>query len=412
MLRRALVALVLLLWASRSTPAVAAPATPEPAAGPTAVLAGRGAEAQRAVLEEMARRRGPLVSPPVVATPPDAAAAVNATAVLRDRARRAAAEIRKAYYAGQAAAGVARSDAALGELADDLVLAGAFTELGEVLLWRAVVLVRAGRGADGRAQVARLIDLGVGLPKAGLLPPEVARVLEDGRRAAESRAVRRLRIETVPAGAEVVVNGRPVGKAPVDERLPAGEHDLVLTHPGFVRTVRRVDVSVGKSAELRTEIVLSPLAGLALAAALPAWVAAAPSLREPSLISAWARASGAKQVLVAERDGERLVVWRTDEKATRLAAVEVPLGGDAERDRAAILAVESMLFGNGAPPATATASAASAVTAAGKDAAPSAEKPVWKRWWLWTIVGVVVAGGVATGAALGATRTSGFRFSF
>lgn len=34
--------------------------------------------------------------------------------------------------------------------------------------------------------------------------------------------------------------------------------------------------------------------------------------------------------------------------------------------------------------------------------APVASKPpVYKRWWLWTIVGVVVAGGVAAGAVLG-----------
>jgi tetratricopeptide (TPR) repeat protein len=34
------------------------------------------------------------------------------------------------------------------------------------------------------------------------------------------------------------------------------------------------------------------------------------------------------------------------------------------------------------------------------------ETPIYKRWWLWTIVGVVVAGGVITAAVL-ATRSNG-----
>jgi tetratricopeptide (TPR) repeat protein len=40
--------------------------------------------------------------------------------------------------------------------------------------------------------------------------------------------------------------------------------------------------------------------------------------------------------------------------------------------------------------------------------APSAEKraPIYKRWWLWTAVGVVVAGGVVTAAVLATRPTS------
>ena len=37
--------------------------------------------------------------------------------------------------------------------------------------------------------------------------------------------------------------------------------------------------------------------------------------------------------------------------------------------------------------------------------AHSADKPVYKRWWLWTTVGVVVAAGVGVGLGLALTRT-------
>ena len=36
-----------------------------------------------------------------------------------------------------------------------------------------------------------------------------------------------------------------------------------------------------------------------------------------------------------------------------------------------------------------------------KAAPKRVETPIYKKWWLWTIVGVVVAGGVATGVVLG-----------
>lgn len=35
------------------------------------------------------------------------------------------------------------------------------------------------------------------------------------------------------------------------------------------------------------------------------------------------------------------------------------------------------------------------------DKAPSASTPLYKRWWLWTSIGAVVAGGVAAGLILG-----------
>jgi tetratricopeptide (TPR) repeat protein len=38
-------------------------------------------------------------------------------------------------------------------------------------------------------------------------------------------------------------------------------------------------------------------------------------------------------------------------------------------------------------------------------ARPPAKPPIYKRWWLWTIVGAVVVAGVAVGAGVGATQS-------
>jgi tetratricopeptide (TPR) repeat protein len=57
-----------------------------------------------------------------------------------------------------------------------------------------------------------------------------------------------------------------------------------------------------------------------------------------------------------------------------------------------------------APPSTAEPATALSV---GKQAEPpaAARKPVYKRWWLWTIVGVVAAG-AAVGAAIAITQSA------
>jgi hypothetical protein len=39
------------------------------------------------------------------------------------------------------------------------------------------------------------------------------------------------------------------------------------------------------------------------------------------------------------------------------------------------------------------------------DAPASAHTPVYKKWWLWTTIGVVVAGGIATGLVLGLRKS-------
>ncbi len=72
------------------------------------------------------------------------------------------------------------------------------------------------------------------------------------------------------------------------------------------------------------------------------------------------------------------------------------------------------------PPSSAAAATPNAAsTTASPAAAPStpaltlstaptrADKPAYKKWWVWTLVGVAVAGGAAAGIAVGLTRNNG-----
>src|SRR5262249_35114559 len=53
-----------------------------------------------------------------------------------------------------------------------------------------------------------------------------------------------------------------------------------------------------------------------------------------------------------------------------------------------------------APPPSAASESAATTAPPVQPAEPAERRPVYKRWWLWTTVGIVVAGGVVTAAVL------------
>jgi len=63
-----------------------------------------------------------------------------------------------------------------------------------------------------------------------------------------------VRVESVPAKAMIMVDGRPVDYAPADLQLPAGKHIIELNHPDFLPWRMEVSVSPQEST-----IVTAPL---------------------------------------------------------------------------------------------------------------------------------------------------------
>ena len=67
-------------------------------------------------------------------------------------------------------------------------------------------------------------------------------------------------VQSTPPGAEVLVDGEPAGTAPLELRLAAGEHSIVLRLSGHADEERRVVVEVGSKAALDAELAsLAPV---------------------------------------------------------------------------------------------------------------------------------------------------------
>jgi hypothetical protein len=129
-----------------------------------------------------------------------------------------------------------------------------------------------------------------------------------------------------PPGADVLFNGRPVGKLPTTGRLRVEVGPLTVTvrARGFVETTRTVEVK--RAAQLRERV--------ALAAEPP------PSETAPSRLA--------------------LAAPPPDQSETTTALVSQPGAFDGE----------------------------------------AAGRPIYARWWFWTAIAVVAAGGVAAAVLL------------
>lgn len=94
-----------------------------------------------------------------------------------------------------------------------------------------------------------------GLTEAQQVARSLATSLQDAMAGAGKVAV-----ESTPAGAEVLVDGEPAGTAPVELRLSAGEHTIVLRLPGHVDEEHHVVVALGETAALAIELDAVPVA--------------------------------------------------------------------------------------------------------------------------------------------------------
>jgi len=184
-----------------------------------------------------------------------------AAAVRRARGDRASAEVRRlddglalAPRATVAAAARPRL-AAPGRRRARLVAGGAAVAVGGLAI--AVWLAARPRGGGGEvrpaaapaAAPAPAVDAGESIAAA---PPDAAAVTPDvapPRRHAP-RAEGRLKVNVLP-WAKVTVDGRAVGTTPVDVKVGAGDHQVVLFNPGSKRRAEhRVKVEPGGTAEI------------------------------------------------------------------------------------------------------------------------------------------------------------------
>jgi hypothetical protein len=71
-----------------------------------------------------------------------------------------------------------------------------------------------------------------------------------------------LSVRTRTLGAEVLVDGRPIGQTPLSASVtvPAGEHVVELRRPGYVSSRREIQVGEGATGELSLDLAVDPAA--------------------------------------------------------------------------------------------------------------------------------------------------------
>jgi hypothetical protein len=71
-----------------------------------------------------------------------------------------------------------------------------------------------------------------------------------------------LAVRTEPAGAEVLIDGKPVGMTPLTNLLlPPGSYELRIRHPGFMDDVSRIAVRAGRDYPVKLDLVPLPRHG-------------------------------------------------------------------------------------------------------------------------------------------------------
>lgn len=265
--------------------------------------------------------------------------------------------------------------------------------LADVFLWKGTLLLWDGRREEAEAMFARSRALRPDFsPDPALFSPLV--------REAWSRASERPRpgaevlVSTVPAGAEIRVDGTLRGRTPARIRLPGdGPVTVRVERPGYRPVERSVQWLPGDAAALDVVLPPDPAAAIGeLLAASPDGGTAGASVGE----LAAACGAGRAAVVVLERapGGElraRVLDWRRAAPALAQAG-EVAWDGRPEGVDEAARGVSRLLSASGWP-AAAGAPAGSA-------------RPWYHNVWLWGLVGAVAVG-VAIGLGGGGGGASG-----
>ncbi len=279
------------------------------------VLAGEPARADDRVLflrEEGVDAAPPsgTVAPAEVPTPGDTSVATAEAALARAR------ELFLASSFSDAAAGLHQAgEATAGDLqraSRDLAIA--------LEVWTGACERLAGSTDGSRAAFRRALALDphAALP-AGTFPPAVEGFFRDVVSEVQRQGTGSTTIASVPAGARVEVDGRPVGATPVTVHLPPGEHALRLERTGYERYTDMLDME-GRGLRETPPVVLQRATGNDLRAQVgrPGGLL---DLPDAPTLAALAREYDADRVVVARRDGAAL---RYPEEAARSSAVVWP----------------------------------------------------------------------------------------
>jgi hypothetical protein len=267
---------------------------------------------------------------------------------------------------------------------------GAAAWIAEVHSAIAITAAQAGLPAVAESALVRAATLDPERRlRAGEAAPELVARAAEIARSVSSGPIGTFRVESVPAGARVFLDDEEVGATPIDLRGPIGTHVLRVEAAGHHPFGRVLDLLEGQRDPYTVE--LSPLPALVAARQLTAAVAASDvpavpgalhDLREAGLsLEAWL-------VVVGNGEQDRALALRCSSDG---CGRPDRLDGGATLPRAGPLLAPALL-------ARELALARGWLTEPVPVTIPEPPRPWWRRWWVWTLIGVgVIAGATTTG---------------
>jgi hypothetical protein len=124
------------------------------------------------------------------------------------------------------------------------------TDLRDAHFFLGLNYMALGREDEARSQFGSAVKQDPDfVPPASLYSPDIVTAYEEVRR----ELVGRIRVVSEPAGAQVSLAGKPLGRAPIESAVPAGEYMIGAELEGHAPVQRPVQVRAGEE----TEITLS-----------------------------------------------------------------------------------------------------------------------------------------------------------
>ncbi|MCA9520289.1 MAG: PEGA domain-containing protein [Myxococcales bacterium] len=213
-----------------------------------------------------------------------------------------------------------------------------------------------------------------------------------------------LKVITEPSNAEVYVNGQFRGISPVVVRqLPIGAHYVKIRKLGFSRINQTMVVSAGTNTQ--TVVLTASRRKSLLDSKIPTFRLDVSEKKASDTIVDLRSLFFVDHVIFASVFGAgdqrqlQLSIFDLDRRS-RLKQVKIPVNVKTFGLAAATSAIKKLLDGVAltlAPEKRPTHKVKTRVVKS---------TPLYKKWWFWTVIGVAVAGGAATGIILG-TRKSG-----
>jgi hypothetical protein len=208
-----------------------------------------------------------------------------------------------------------------------------------------------------------------------------------------------LKVDSTPGGADATLAGRLLGTTPLEPLdLPVGQHLVTFARPGYEPAAVVVELTRDGAKANGTLSLVSAYADQRTTAG--AIVNAIGSGKVPVGARGLAEKMKTRFVLIGNTSGGEttLELWDV-ESGSQLNGLHV-------NDDGGYAKVAKKVKQFVASPSAIVAAAAEPVAEVKRPTEPGTDEPLYKKWWLWAAVGVVVVGGATAGGVAAANANA------